>query len=243
MEKENAQGTLFEVESTTEPRKNEQKNKRTVLNCDIRTMTKKEFIAFCRKEYNRVHNIEEAPALPKTTKQLQEEFFTKARTVAEDSTRRNNNHLSNFLYAQEVKRLYARIQATAIKITTNKPEKEITNKEKDNAIPTMKKLHDTILAFLLENQEENNNWIQEKENYDINDCICAKTIKPYIKKHYESNNKVIPEEYTLRSIIALLKMILPEKNVTTPKNKRQYKKYYSKKMINTLIENIIVIPR
>lgn len=228
------QGTLFDIETTNpEPKEKEPKatTKRTWLNCDIKSMTKREFISFCRKEYNRIHHIEEKSSLHKTTKQLAEEFLKTAREKCKD----NKGHVNSFLYYQEAKRMYSKIQAAAIRLATNKSEKELTEKEKDSVKPTLNKLHKIVTAFLTENQEANNNWKEQKENYDEQDCLCVKSLKQYIKTCYESMGEEAPEEYTLRTITALLKKILPTKYIL---NKNRSKTYYSKTIIKQLINEI-----
>ena len=234
------QGTLFEFETIPEPKGKEQKpaGKRTWLNCDIRNMTKREFINYCRKEYNRIHNIEEPSTLPKTVKDLQEDFYNKANNMFSGKKKNNKDHLTKYTYPQENKRLYAKIQAAAIKLATDKPYKELTNKEKDKAKPVVKNLHETIADFLINNKDRNNDWSWQKENYDTEDCLCTQSLKQYIKTYYESTNQKIPKEYTLRSITALLKTILPIKYTLSTKNKKQIKKYFSKQMITALIKRV-----
>lgn len=87
------QNTLFESELfETEPQENPKKPKmpRTYLNCDIHAMNKRDFIAFCRKEYDRIHNREEPSRLPKEIKQLEHQFSDEAFKILKNKKKKAN---------------------------------------------------------------------------------------------------------------------------------------------------------
>ena len=236
------QNTLFDSELfETEPQENPKKPKtpRTYLNCDIHAMNKRDFIAFCRKEYDRIHNREEPTRLPKEIKQLEHQFSDEAFKILKNKKKKSEyRHIQNLSYHQETQRMTRRIQSLACSYY-GKPFQDMTNKDKDRLIPYMKTIYAITQNYLIGQDEQNTSWHTDKENFDETTATNVKSLKSFLRNYIKSKNQTEPDEAFLKTLVNWYKKILPEKRVECKKNKvHKYKEFYSSNMITTLYDQL-----
>lgn len=204
-------------------------NPGTWLECDINEMSKKEFIDFCRKTYDKAHNIEKPSILPTEKKRIQAEFRKKITTKLKEF--KDRRYLQNLSIMQEIKRLTNMVQSISCRLV-KKPYDKMTNSERDALIPVIEFIFKEMADYLVNNEETLQNWKKDKENFNTETGVPVTTLKKYI-----NDNLPETDEMTLRTLVAWLKKTLPTKRVPVGSQKtvQRYKEYYSKNMVTAML--------
>ncbi len=230
-------------EETMEPKneKNKEKmetnlfNPMTVLECDINAMTLKDFLAFCKTEYLKAHNIQDNSKELKVKKQNEETFTEEIQEIAGKASECYMFKELTFRYAmKELTNICNRITEHITAEENNKPG-NLAEKNK-----AFRNVSNKIKNYLKDNNEKFINWSKETESYDEKDTITIKTVKAYIQECLNETCSEKTEEKFIRLLVKLIKRTQPVKVIVTEKaEKRKRREYYSRTFIKEEI-NVIV---